>query len=65
MKKIAIGIVIGFAFLTSCNKQYRCTCTVTGTVNVEHYTLYNSKKKATEMCNSHNDAEHSCVLEAY
>ena len=65
MKKIFILGVFGLTFLSSCNKAYTCTCVVTGTVDVEHYTLYNSKKKATKMCNSHNDSGHSCVLEAY
>ncbi len=65
MKKIFVLSVLAISYLTSCNKQYICTCTVNGTVNVETYILYNSKRKALKNCNKTSNSEKTCVLEAY
>ena len=65
MKKAFVVAVVGISFLTSCNKQYTCTCTDNGTVNVEYYTLYNSKRKSTKLCKGYSSPTKTCVLEAY
>ena len=65
MKKIFILVVLAISYLTSCNKQYICTCTINGTVKYENYIIYNSKRKALKNCNKSTNSERTCVLEAY
>ncbi len=65
MKKIFVIAALGLTYLCSCNKQYTCTCTVNGTVDVDTYTMYNSKRKATKLCKGYTSSVRTCVLEAY
>jgi len=65
MKKILVFSILALSYLTSCNKQYICTCTVIGTVEVESYYMYNSKRKALKNCNKVSSSTTSCVLEVY
>lgn len=65
MKKNLFFAVVCIAFLMSCSKDYTCTCTETGTINVEHYTITNTKKKAIKACEAISTSTQSCVLEAY
>lgn len=63
-KKIFIALVGGL-FLGSCSKDYICTCTITGTVDVEHYPIRNTKKKALKACEAVSNETQTCVLEPY
>jgi hypothetical protein len=65
MKKAVLVAIAVFSFLCSCSKQYTCTCAITGTVDVEVYQLYNTKKKAIQYCNGYSSEEKQCVLEIY
>ncbi len=65
MKKIVALCVMSLIMLSSCNKQYTCTCVLTGTTIVKKYTLYNTKKKATKNCNNLNSSTQTCTLEVY
>ena len=65
MKKKISVLLLALYILSSCNKQYTCTCVLTGTTIVEKNTLYNTKRKATKNCNSLNSPSKSCKLEVY
>lgn len=65
MKKIIVFAVIAISYLTSCNKQYTCTCAINGTVEVETYTMYNSKRKSEQNCKKLEGTTKTCVLEVY
>ena len=65
MKKTVVISILAFTILSSCNKQYTCTCVETGTIVVKKYTIYNTKRKATKNCNNLNSSAQSCTLEVF
>jgi hypothetical protein len=52
MKKLALVAVAALmiAGMTSCKKDYTCTCTVSGTSSAT--TIHDTKSKATDACNT-------------
>lgn len=65
MKKKFLVVLVGGLFLVSCSKDYMCTCTTNGTVDVEHYPIRNTKKKAIKACEAASNETTTCVLEPY
>ena len=65
MKNLVVLIIFVGYFFTSCNRRYICTCTITGTINVNEYDLYNSKWKARKNCNKLSNSTQSCALEEW
>ena len=65
MKKFYLFGILFSLVLSSCTKEYICTCTITGTVKIESYKVYNTKRKATKNCEAASNSTQSCVLESY
>ena len=54
MKKfliITVALISSTAFMSSCKKDYTCTCK-DGTTALQSYTYKDSKKNATETCSN-------------
>ncbi len=64
MKKIILlAIVATTASLTSCKKNYTCTCTYNYTGGTaETYTIRDTKSNATTTCNSYATGITSCSI---
>ena len=57
---ITIALFATIAFLSSCKKDYTCTCTILGVSQSE--VIHDTKTKATEKCNEGNKNGVSCQL---
>jgi hypothetical protein len=52
MKKVFLFLGLGFISLTACNKEYTCSCVVSGTVKSKDAKLYNTKRQSKENCDA-------------
>ena len=52
MKKIVLFLGLGLISLTACNKEYTCSCVITGTVKNLDRKIYATKKQSSERCNA-------------
>ncbi len=65
MKKILLLVAVVSALsVTSCKKDYTCTCTYTsGSYNYTSvYTVHNTKKKATDACTALATSGETCSI---
>ena len=52
MKKFFLFLGLGFISLAACNKEYTCSCVVSGTIKSKDAKMYNTKRKSQENCNA-------------
>ncbi|MNK01937.1 hypothetical protein D3C87_197520 [compost metagenome] len=65
MKKLAlVAFGVSLFAMTSCKKEYTCTCTVSagGFSGSASTTIKDTKKKAKDACEKENDATTTCKI---